>query len=89
MLQILIKKMLIFLGAAFWVGEKSFMKKKGRVHQCQVCPYTTYHSPSLKRHLRTHTGERPFACSFCSYRCKQKAHLKSHLMLKHHRSDRI
>lgn len=76
-----------FLGTVFYMDENNFMKKRGRIHQCQFCDYNTNHSPHLKRHLRTHTGERPFACTFCNYRCNQKPNLKKHVMLKHHRSD--
>lgn len=71
------------------MDENNFRKKRGRIHQCQFCDYNTNNLPHLKRHLRTHTGERPFACTFCNYRCNQKANLKKHVVLKHHRSDEI
>jgi len=51
--------------------------------QCQVCSKVFYgrnKRQDYKRHLLSHTGERPFACPYCSYRAALKGNLKKHIL---------
>lgn len=51
--------------------------------QCPYCGKILPYFSEYQRHLRKHTGERPFACPLCPYATTRKAHLKTHLMKIH------
>uniref|UniRef100_G1Q0U9 Zinc finger protein 296 n=1 Tax=Myotis lucifugus TaxID=59463 RepID=G1Q0U9_MYOLU len=45
---------------------------------CSVCMKTLSSFSNLKVHMRSHTGERPYACDQCSYACAQSSKLNRH-----------
>ncbi len=49
-----------------------------KTHACLQCDYVATQKSHLTRHLRSHTGERPYKCDQCGYRAIQKAHLTVH-----------
>ncbi|GIZ02126.1 hypothetical protein CEXT_484451 [Caerostris extrusa] len=55
-------------------------------HQCPSCDYTSFRSDVMKKHIRLHTGEEPYKCTFCMKGFKQKCNLNSHMRI--HTGDR-
>ncbi|XP_044116484.1 zinc finger protein 296 isoform X2 [Neovison vison] len=45
---------------------------------CPVCAKTLSSFSNLKVHMRSHTGERPYACDQCPYTCTQSSKLNRH-----------
>lgn len=46
---------------------------------CEVCGLNLSEASSLKRHIRTHTGETPYHCSTCGKSFSQNYSLKIHM----------
>lgn len=58
------------------VGEGR-KRKSQTPQQCPVCQKIIHGAGKLPRHMRTHTGEKPFQCSACGVRFTRYTNMKS------------
>ena len=61
------------------VDHGSVVILKEPTHACFACPKAFNHKWMLDRHILTHTGEQPFACSICLRRFSLQASCLRHV----------
>ena len=65
------------------IMETHSLENKGpkiqKKYKCGYCSYSSIWKCRLIVHERTHTGDKPFACSNCSFRTSVKSNLKQHM----------
>mmetsp|Transcript_509 Transcript_509/g.977 ORF Transcript_509/g.977 Transcript_509/m.977 type:complete len:220 (-) Transcript_509:124-783(-) len=54
-----------------------------KMFRCNFCRKDFRCKYGIKRHLRSHTGERPYPCDMCDRAFRQKAHLAGHIRARH------
>lgn len=50
---------------------------------CRICGQKCRSASELRRHVMTHTGERPYRCPHCPYSSALKTNVKRHMMCLH------
>lgn len=60
------------------VNEFTVIRKK---FKCPYCSFSAMHQCILKRHMRSHTGERPYPCDICGKKFTRREHMKRHTLV--------
>ncbi|XP_038818459.1 zinc finger protein 513a isoform X2 [Salvelinus namaycush] len=50
-------------------------------HSCQLCGFSSRYANHVKRHMKTHNGEKPYRCPLCTYASAQLVNLQRHLRI--------
>lgn len=83
--NVLIKKKQKQLSGGLSVsGEEEFLRRLVSARfECPYCDYRCFRKYDLDRHVRKHTGEKPYGCNQCEMKYSRLEHLKSHIKAKH------
>lgn len=63
---------------ALSLNEFTVIRKK---FKCPYCSFSAMHQCILKRHMRSHTGERPYPCDICGKKFTRREHMKRHTLV--------
>lgn len=69
-----------------WSSTTLYENPGIKKYLCTYCSYNTANKFDLKKHILTHTGERPFGCDICGRRFARKDNMKKHISGKHSKS---
>lgn len=60
--------------------------ERRKTMRCTYCSKECNHAGDLKKHIRSHTDEKPYSCSVCYEKFKHSSNLQRHM--KNHTGDR-
>lgn len=67
--------------AANGLDDKSAEDKLAKQHACHLCGFSSRYANHVKRHMKTHNGEKPYHCPLCTYASAQLVNLQRHLRI--------
>ena len=61
--------------------HQTFKQGNLKIHQCQYCGKYFKCQSDLQRHIRSHTGEKPYQCNVCHKAFSRNCYLNQHMTL--------
>lgn len=70
-------------GVGNGMGDKAVTAedKLAKQHSCHLCGFSSRYANHVKRHMKTHNGEKPYHCPLCTYASAQLVNLQRHLRI--------
>ncbi|KAK5880233.1 hypothetical protein CesoFtcFv8_023282 [Champsocephalus esox] len=59
--------------------ELSAEDKLAKLHSCHICGFSSRYANHVKRHMKTHNGEKPYNCPLCTSLGNLKRHQRMHV----------
>ena len=70
-----------FVSVLFHTKDQHEMSRKN--HKCSICAKIFFNKHGLKLHMDTHSGNKPFKCTFCDMSMTLEHNLKKHIYRVH------
>ena len=70
------------------VQHRSPMRNKRTMFECSFCGKRCMQKSDLKRHVRIHTGDKPYSCEICFKKFRLKHHVDFHMLSVHNVAPR-
>ena len=65
----------------------SFLTEQMKYFFCPYCPAKFPSMSMLERHMRRHTGEKPWSCDLCGVKFTRNEHKNRHMKAQHEKTD--
>ena len=76
-----VKNLLAFVSASAY--HNHLLTHQHPTHECEICHKKFQTKDKLRRHSLIHSGDKPFRCPVCDYRCNVEGNLRKHCLNSH------